>query len=173
MRRPPRVSALRPSNVAVIALLATSIGHAPPSPAAIHKCTGAGGATSYQDRPCGPAAEPVDFDGATSALSVLPSPAAGTSVVRRAEPTRSARPERARRAEATQPANAVERRYLRAGMSEGEVVARIGPPDLTSGKGRRLARWTWMPAPGDPDTITVVLFDVGRIVEVERTVVKR
>ena len=47
-------------------------------------------------------------------------------------------------------------------MSEGEVVARIGPPDLTTGKGRRLARWTWMPVPGDPDTITVVLFDVVR-----------
>ena len=47
------------------------------------------------------------------------------------------------------------------------------PADLTTGKGRRLARWTWMPVPGDPDTITVVLFDVGRIVEIERTVVKR
>ena len=58
-------------------------------------------------------------------------------------------------------------------MSEGEVVARIGTPDLTTGKGRRLARWTWMPVPGDPDTITVVLFDVGRIVEIERTVVRR
>jgi hypothetical protein len=27
--------------------------------------------------------------------------------------------------------------------------------------------------PGDPDTITVVLFDVGRAVEIERTIVKR
>lgn len=30
-----------------------------------------------------------------------------------------------------------------------------------------------MPAPADPDTVTAVLFDTGRVVEVERTVVKR
>ena len=52
-------------------------------------------------------------------------------------------------------------------------MARVGPPDLTTGKGRKQARWTWMPVPGDPDTITVVLFETGRAIEVERTVVKR
>ena len=88
-------------------------------------------------------------------------------------PARAPRAERARRPETQRPGNPADRKHLRAGMSEGEVVARIGPPDLTTGKGRRLARWTWMPVPGDPDTITVVLFDVGRIVEIERTVVKR
>ena len=52
-------------------------------------------------------------------------------------------------------------------------MARVGAPDLTTGKGRKQARWTWMPVPGDPDTITVVLFETGRAIEVERTVVKR
>jgi len=94
-------------------------------------------------------------------MSVMPSPPAGATVVRRSRlherhaPTAPARPE------AQRAGNPGDRKHLRAGMSEGEVVARIGPPDLTTGKGRRLARWTWMPVPGDPDTITVVLFDVG------------
>jgi hypothetical protein len=154
-------------------VLALAIGNALPAGAAIHKCSGADGATSYQDRPCGPSSAPADFDGATAPLSVTPSPSTGTSVVRREVPARASRVDRPRRAETPRPGNPADRKHLRAGMSEGEVVARIGPPDLTTGKGRRLARWTWMPAPGDPDTITVVLFDVGRIVEIERTVVKR
>ncbi|MBK6804719.1 MAG: hypothetical protein IPG84_07560 [Betaproteobacteria bacterium] len=158
---------------AVGAMIAILTGVAEPAGAAIHKCAGADGATSYQDRPCGPSATPADFDGTIAPMSVLPSPPTGATVVRREPPARAARAERARRPETQRPGNPADRKHLRAGMSEGEVVARIGPPDLTTGKGRRLARWTWMPVPGDPDTITVVLFDVGRIVEIERTVVKR
>jgi len=168
-----RARRLRPPAGAPAAALAALFVAAIPATAAIHKCTGADGATTYQDRPCGPASAPSGFDEATATLSVTPSPARGTTVVRREEPARPARAERPRRAEAVRPGNPAERRFLRAGMSEGEVIARIGPPDLTTGKGRRLARWTWMPASGDPDTITVVLFEMGRIVEIERTVIKR
>ena len=58
-------------------------------------------------------------------------------------------------------------------MHEGEVLARAGPPDLKSGGGsRKLARWTYMPAERDPQTITTVVFDYGRVVEVERKVVR-
>jgi hypothetical protein len=58
-------------------------------------------------------------------------------------------------------------------MHEGEVLARAGPPDLKSGGGsRKLARWTYMPADSDPQTITTVVFDYGRVVEVERKVVR-
>lgn len=173
MRPDSRARGIRAAVGAMIAVFAIPIGVAPPAGAAIHKCSGANGATSYQDRPCGPSATPADFDGTTAPMSVLPSPPTGTTGVRREAPARAARAERARRPESPRRGNPADRKHLRAGMSEGEVVARIGPPDLTTGKGRRLARWTWMPVPGDPDTITVVLFDVGRIVEIERTVVKR
>lgn len=161
----------RPHAVAM-AMLAAALAAAPAAAAAIHKCAGPGG-TTYQDRPCGADTAPAAFDGATATLSVTPSPARGTTIVRREPPEKPPRAERAQRAKAPRTGDPSARRYLRTGMSEGEVIARVGPPDLTTGKGRRQARWTWMPAPGDPDTITVVLFDVGRVVEIERTVVKR
>ena len=173
MRPDSRARGIRAAVGAVIAAFAIPIGIAPPAGAAIHKCSGAGGATSYQDRPCGPSATPADFDGLTAPMSVMPSPPTGATVVRREPPARAARADRARRPESPRPGNPADRKHLRAGMSEGEVVARNRPPHRTTRKGRRLARWTWMPVPGDPDTITVVLFDVGRIVEIERTVVKR
>jgi hypothetical protein len=141
------------------------------APAAVHKCAAAGGVV-YQDRPCRDG-ESRDAEVTDAPLSVLPFPAPGRSVQKREPPpAKAARAERPRRAEAV-PGNPAERRHLRVGMSEGEVLARAGPPDLTTGKGRKQSRWTWMPVPGDPDTITVVLFETGRAIEVERTVVKR
>jgi hypothetical protein len=56
-------------------------------------------------------------------------------------------------------------------MSEGEVLARLGKPDLATKGGRRM-RWTFLPAPGDPQTMTLVRFEDGRVVEVERRVVR-
>ena len=47
-------------------------------------------------------------------------------------------------------ANAAERAHLRVGMTEAEVLARVGNPDVTVGtKGTPSPRWTYMPAPGD------------------------
>ena len=140
------------------------------APAAVHKCVEDGG-TTYQDRPCG-ATAPDPSGVADAPLSVLPTPSRRSILQREAAP-KPPRAERARKPEAANRGDANERRHLRIGMSEGEVLARVGPPDFTTGKGRRSARWTWMPAPADPDTVTVLLFDTGRVVEVERTVVKR
>jgi len=138
--------------------------------AAVHKCVGPDG-TVYQDRPCSASVREGGIDDAP--LSVLPAPTPSRTVERREPVQKPPRAERARRTEVARMGNPAERRHLRVGMSEGEVMARAGPPDLTTGKGRKQARWTWMPVPGDPDTITVVLFDTGRAVEVERTVIKR
>jgi len=66
-----------------------------------------------------------------------------------------------------------QRRFITPGMSEAEVVARIGAPDMTSGgKGRKTSRWSYLPAAGDAQTITTLVFDYGKVVEVERKVVK-
>jgi hypothetical protein len=157
--------------VAAVFLVAAATGEAI---AAIHKCAGPSG-IAYQDKPCGADAEARDADLPDATLSVLPSPPGARTVDRLPpppKPPKAPKAERPRRADKERPGNPAERRYLRAGMSEGEVVARVGPPDLTTGKGRKQSRWTWLPVPGDKDTITVVLFETGRAIEVERTVIK-
>ena len=155
------------ASLAALAFAASDSG------GAIHKCVGPTG-VAYQDKPCGAPAEARDADLPDATLSVLPMPGAERRIERRpAAAPRAPRPERVRKAEAPRPGNPAERRYLRVGMSEGEVVARVGPPDLTTGKGRKQSRWTWLPVPGDADMITVVLFETGRAVEVERTLLKR
>lgn len=138
--------------------------------AAVHKCTTEHGGIVYQDRPCGslPAEESTLSD---APLSVLPGSTRRT--IQREPPARPPKAERARKPDPPRSGDPAARRHLRVGMSEGEVLARVGPPDFTTGRGRRATRWTWMPAPADPDTVTAVLFDTGRVVEVERTVVKR
>ena len=156
------------ARVAVVVALSDAAGEAR---AAVHKCVAPGGIV-YQDRPCREG-EARDTDVADAPLSVLPLQAPARSVQKREPAPKPARAERQRRGEPQARGNPAERRHLRIGMSEGEVMARVGPPDLTTGKGRKQSRWTWMPVPGDPDTITDVLFETGRAIEVERTVVKR
>jgi len=164
---PARGGALPASGlVAALVVLAPAAS----APASIHKCASASGAIVYQGHACGSSSMPIETD-TFPTLSVVPPPPRPS--LERAPPVpKPPRAERVRRAEPAR-GDPAERRHLRAGMSEGEVIARIGPPDLTTGKGRRQSRWTWMPSSGDPETITSVLFDLGRVIEVERTVVKR
>jgi hypothetical protein len=58
------------------------------------------------------------------------------------------------------------------GIGEGEVVARVGRPDMSTGAGRKTVRWTYLPVPEDPATITTLTFELGRLVEVERKVIR-
>jgi hypothetical protein len=47
-------------------------------------------------------------------------------------------------------------------MSEAEVLAKLGTPDMTVGaKNATSPRWTYMPAAGDPETITTLMFNKG------------
>ena len=68
--------------------------------------------------------------------------------------------------------NAAERKFLVPGIGEGEVVARIGRPDMSTAAGRKTIRWTYLPAPDDPSTITTLTFELGRLIQVERKVVR-
>jgi hypothetical protein len=100
------------------------------SAAAVHKCAGAAG-TVYQDRPCdGGAAGDLGLEDAP--LSVLPAPRPARTLERREPVPKPPRQERARRREPAHEGNPAERRHLRVGMTEGEVIARVGPPDLTT-----------------------------------------
>lgn len=74
-------------------------------------------------------------------------------------------------------ADASERRVIREGMSEGEVVMKIGRPDSESvdtGYGAKVAvkRWMYFPAPGDPQTLTTLTIREGQVVEVSRQVAR-
>lgn len=71
--------------------------------------------------------------------------------------------------------DAAERKFIRKGMGEGEVVLKIGKPDHEAVN--RAVRgqpeektWTYFPHARDPQTLTVIRFHAGRVAEVERKI---
>ncbi len=163
---------MEPIRVIATAFALTAALLAPIAQAQVYKCIDERRQPVYQDKPCAPGAEVRNFDTDPATVSVIPMrpvPGTTTRVVAppRAKNTPSAKAQKVREGDPG------DRKYIHLGMNEGEVIARIGPADLTSGgKGRKLSRWTYMPVPGDPQTITTVVFDFGKVVEVERKVVK-
>jgi hypothetical protein len=142
--------------------------------AQVYKCADDRKAPVYQDAPCPEGRELRNFAADPATVSVLPMPAPSGSTVRltapapppKTRPTASERREKAR-------GDPAERRHLHPGMHEGEVLARAGPPDLKSGgAGRKVSRWTYMPVPGDAQTLTTVVFEYGKVIEIERKVVR-
>ncbi len=74
-------------------------------------------------------------------------------------------------------ADASERRFITAGMSEGEVMMKIGRPDSASddtggGAKEAVKRWIYLPAPGDSQTITTIVMKNGKVEHVERQVAR-
>lgn len=73
--------------------------------------------------------------------------------------------------------DAGERKFIRKGMGEGEVVLKIGPPDHEAV--HRAVRsqpeeksWTYFPHARDPQTLTVLRFHAGRVAEIERKIAR-
>jgi Domain of unknown function (DUF4124) len=145
--------------------------------AGVYKCARDDGTVMYQEDPCPAGKELRDFERDPASLSVVPfrlvpGPDAASSVSsRETAPATPARSDRKRKAE-ERPGNPSERKFLVPGIGEGEVVARVGRPDMTTGAGRKTVRWTYMPVPEDPATITTLTFELGRLVQVERKVVR-
>ena len=74
-------------------------------------------------------------------------------------------------------ADAGERKFIRAGMSEGEVMVKIGKPDSQSedtggGAKTTVKRWTYLPTGGDPQTITTIVIKNGKVEDVNRQVTR-
>jgi len=72
-------------------------------------------------------------------------------------------------------ADAGERRFITSGMTEGEVLMKIGKPDSQSedsGGGAKVTvkRWIYFPAPGDSQTMTTIVIKNGKVEEVNRKV---
>jgi hypothetical protein len=68
-----------------------------------------------------------------------------------------------------------ERKFIREGMTEAEVLLKIGKPDSEStdtggGAKIRVKRWIYMPAAGDTQTLTTVTLREGKVIKVERQV---
>jgi len=72
-------------------------------------------------------------------------------------------------------ADAGERRFIRAGMTEGDVLLKIGKPDSASedtGGGSKVTvkRWIYLPTSGDQQTMTTIVLKEGKVQEVSRKV---
>jgi hypothetical protein len=72
-------------------------------------------------------------------------------------------------------ADANDRRFIREGMAEGEVVLKIGKPDheafINNVKGRPEEKsWTYFPTSRDAQTLTIVTLRAGVVAAVERKI---
>ena len=154
------------------ALLATQLGYAQ-----VYKCAGEKNIPVYQEMPCSPGKELRNFQTDPPEITILPArrPTGNPAdVIREAPPKNGKTDKDAKPGKAANGANATERAHLRVGMTEAEVLARVGSPDVTVGsKGTPSPRWTYMPAPGDPETTTMLQFSKGVLVDIDRKVVKK
>jgi hypothetical protein len=140
--------------------------------AGVFKCANEKGVV-YQDTACAPGKELRNLDTDPATLSVVP----GTPVPNRvATSTPAVKPPRARTGTTKnrdRDANPAERKFVRAGMTETEVLYKIGRPDVElSGRRKGGQQWSYMPVAGDPDTLTTVTFAGGKVDRVERKVVR-
>ncbi len=163
----------RAASLAFSALLAAA-----PTAATVHLCRDSAGRSAYQSEPC-PAGTLVRSIEEDRSLNVLPSsPGPVTKPASESRPTGEIH----KKSSASKKARAVggdpaERRFLREGMDEAEVLHKIGTPDVRgtgpapSGRGKA-KRWTYLPDPGDPQTITTVFFRDGKVLAIERKVAR-
>jgi len=177
-----RALALPPTALATIVALLWPL----PAPAGLYKCARDDGTVMYQEDPCASGRELRDFERDPATVSVVPFsvpppgsadalPRARSNAARsnESEKTAGKKTRASTKAKAENGAmNAAERKFLVPGIGEGEVVARIGRPDMSTAAGRKTIRWTYLPAPDDPSTITTLTFELGRLIQVERKVVR-
>ncbi len=72
-------------------------------------------------------------------------------------------------------ADAGDRKFISEGMSEGQVLMKIGKPDsesVDSGGGAKVTekRWIYFPAPGDSQSMTTLTIRDGKVTKVDRQV---
>ncbi|RVT48479.1 hypothetical protein [Rubrivivax albus] len=80
-------------------------------------------------------------------------------------------------ATSTLAADAKERKFIRQGMPEGEVLFKIGKPDhenmIRAEQGHPEEKaWTYFPGYGDAQTLTVITFRSGVVAKVERKIAR-
>ena len=74
-------------------------------------------------------------------------------------------------------ADAAERKFIREGMPEGEVLLKIGKPDheafVRNVKGEPEKKtWTYFPHYRDPQTLTLVTLHAGLVARIDRKIAR-
>jgi hypothetical protein len=146
---------------AAAAVLVPSLGYAQ-----VYKCAGEKGVPVYQEMPCSPGKELRNFQTDPPEITILPArrpPGNPADVIREVPPKNGKADKDAKPAKPSNAASAAERMHLR-----------LGSPDVTvGGKGTPSPRWSYLPAPGDPETTTTLVFNKGVVVDIERKIVKK
>ena len=165
-----------PSLFVLSLLTLVLLGHHSNAEATMVKCQGDHGSVIYQDTPCKPGMELRNLDTDPATVSVVPWSSAATTPPAAAPRTRGAQVARRPPDEKISSGKAAERRFIRTGMSEAEVLRRIGKPEVDGHVGRKQGKdgkhWSYLPAAGDPDTITTLTIVGGQVANVERKVVR-
>jgi hypothetical protein len=147
------------------------LGHQSTADATRVKCKGDRGSVAYQDEPCKPGMELRNLDTDPATVDVVPGP----PVAATPPPTRRKRtapvPRRAPEQKLSS-GKAAERRFIRTGMSESEVIRRLGKPEMDARGSRRQGKQGKDGAAADPDTITTLTIAGGLVANVERQVVR-
>jgi len=145
--------------------------------ATVYKCADADGAIVYQEAPCPKGRELRNFDTDPPEISVVPAytgPFAPRIATTPDKPARDTRTIQGNAAIGKATGDASGRKFIRQGMTEAEVLTKIGRPDATAGGSKQhQGRWSYLPAEGDPDTVTTITFSGGTVSDVSRKIVKR
>ena len=167
----PKRRARTAAAVAASAMI-TGFAIAPLAGATVYKCMGSGAGVVYQEEPCPPGKELRNFDQDPPDLSVIPGRAVRDAVL--VEKPKDSRTIQGDTTIGKVVGDATARKFIHEGMSEAEVLAKIGRPDVTAGGSKaRQTHWSYLPTADDPDTITSITFTGGAVSEVTRKVVKR
>lgn len=142
--------------------------------ATVYKCQGENGVILYQEAPCARGRELRNFDEDPPDLSVVHGGLAKQPSVSTVEKPKDSRTLQSDKQVGKVNGDAAARKHVVTGMTEAEVLARIGRPDATAGGSRNhQTRWSYLPADGDPDTVTTITFTGGAVSDVSRKVIKR
>ncbi len=173
---------MRAAGIATLGFVCACVS--PAALANVYKCSSAGGDPIYQEAPCPPGKELRNFDADPPSLSVIPGSTGGVATKPSAhsdqpaakgdKPAKHTASAHEDRSSGKVNGSASERRFIRRGMTDAEVRAKIGQPDITSGSAKnRNARWSYLPTDGDPDTITTINFAGNTVSDVSRKTVKK
>ena len=165
----------RTTPIALAVFVLASLAGTPLAQADVYKCSGNGKVPIYQEEPCPKGKELRNFQVDPPEITVLPAPPRPDAVpAAKAAKAPPAKSNDAKQGKSSQAGDASERKFIRTGMSEGEVLTKLGQPDMTvGGRNGNPVRWTYMPAPGDPEMITSVTLTKGTVTEVDRKAVRK
>ncbi len=167
------------TRIAFAACVLAMLARAPVAHADVYKCAGDTGVPIYQEMPCAKGKELRNFQLDPPEITVLPAqPRANGTPAGKASAAKAAAPEAksndAKPGKSALAGDASERKFVRTGMTEADVLTKLGQPDMTAGgKNGSPVRWTYMPAPGDPETITSMTLTKGTVTAVERKAVRK